>query len=119
MTAPNENQSRGTKLKWALVAGLPALAIIPWLLRPPSPATRVESPVTPAAVARTNLALVAGRLCLSGQTNAFTGLMVEHGADGSLRSRSSVVNGLLHGLSQGWYTNGQLQVTEQFKEGVS
>lgn len=75
--------------------------------------------ISPIAIFRTNLVLVAGRLCLSGESNAFTGLMLEHSADGALRSRSSVSNGLLHGISEGWHTNGQLQVTENFKEGVS
>jgi len=87
------------------------------LLDSKSPVQPAE--VAPVAVSRTNLVLVAGRLCLSGQTNAFTGLMLEYSAGGSLRSRSAVTNGLLHGLSEGWHTNGQFQVTEHFKEGVS
>ena len=70
-------------------------------------------------VSRTNLVLVAGRLRLSGQTNGFSGQKVEHSVHGSLRSSSAVLNGVLHGLSQGWYTNGQLQVTEHFRKGVS
>lgn len=49
----------------------------------------------------------------------FTGTVIERYPDGVLRSRSSVSNGLLQGLSQGWYTNGQLQVTEHFVAGVS
>ena len=36
-----------------------------------------------------------------------------------LKSRSAVSNGLLHGLSQGWYTNGQQQVEEHFVAGTS
>lgn len=40
-------------------------------------------------------------------------------AGGEIRSRTEVVGGLPDGLSQGWYTNGQLQVTEYFTNGVS
>ncbi|MCI0535297.1 MAG: toxin-antitoxin system YwqK family antitoxin [Verrucomicrobiales bacterium] len=82
----------------------------------PQPAHR---PVRPVEVPRSDLALRDGRLYRTGGSNAFTGLMIEHAADGSLRSRSSVSNGLLHGISEGWHTNGQLQVTEHFKAGVS
>jgi len=79
----------------------------------------VRSEVTLPEVSRTNLVLTAGRLCLVGQTNAFHGFMVDHYADGTLRSRSTISNGVLHGVSEGWYTNRQLQVSEWFKEGVS
>ncbi len=49
----------------------------------------------------------------------FTGIVFERYADGVLRSRSSVSNGLLQGLSQGWHTNGQLQIAEQFVAGIA
>jgi len=68
---------------------------------------------------RTNLLLIEGRLRQPGKSNSFSGFMVEQYPDGRLLSRSAITNRLLHGLSQGWYTNGQLEVTEQFKEGVS
>jgi antitoxin component YwqK of YwqJK toxin-antitoxin module len=90
-----------------------------FFLRPSTPTPHEESASSePMAVARTNLILVAGRLNLPDQ-GPFSGLMLEHSADGVLRSRSSVSNGLLHGISEGWHTNGQLQVTEHFKDGVS
>ncbi len=118
-----QDSGRRTKVKWtlsllalALLAGT-MTALLMGSLKSKAPVQTTAVP--PVGVARTNLALVAGRLCLSGKTNAFTGLMVEHSADGLLRSRSAVTNGLLHGLSEGWHTNGQLQVTENFKEGVS
>ena len=83
----------------------------------PSPDTERSSDLV--EVARTNLVLEGGRLCFAGTTNLFTGLMVEHHAGGTLRSRTAVTNGLLHGLSHGWYTNTQLQVEETFREGTS
>ncbi len=70
-------------------------------------------------VARTNLVLVEGRLRQTGGPIPFAGFMVEHYADGTLRSRSTISNGLLHGLSQGWHTNAQLQVSEHFQQGIS
>ena len=38
---------------------------------------------------------------------------------GSLKSRSAVLDGVLHGLSEGWYETGQLQVNEYFVQGTS
>jgi antitoxin component YwqK of YwqJK toxin-antitoxin module len=73
----------------------------------------------PLELSRTNLVLEAGRLREPGSPALFTGILVEHSPDGVLRSRSAVVDGLLHGLSEGWHTNAQLQVTEHFRGGVS
>lgn len=49
----------------------------------------------------------------------FTGAIFELYPDGSRKSRSVLSNGLLHGISEGWYTNETLQVREHFREGVS
>ena len=122
MTRLLKNQARRAKSlrTWAFALfGLLTATAVVWLMRSPVSSSRVGNPVTPVVVARTNLVLLAGRLCLLGQTNTFTGLMIEHAPDGSLRSRSSISNGLLHGISEGWHSNGQLQVTEHFKTGVS
>ena len=70
-------------------------------------------------VARTNLVQQAQQWYQPGQTNPFTGWMVDFYQGGSPQSRSFLSNGLLNGLSEGWYTNGQLEVAEQFKDGVS
>jgi antitoxin component YwqK of YwqJK toxin-antitoxin module len=76
-------------------------------------------PNPPAEVLRSSLVLLDGRLCLRGQTNPFTGIMVEAGESGVLLSRSAVSNGLLEGLCEGFHTNGQRQVAEYFRAGVS
>ncbi len=69
---------------------------------------------------RTSLLLKDGRLYHGGQTlDPFTGWMKDAYADGALRSRSFVSNGVLEGISLGYYTNGVLQVEEHFVEGVS
>jgi len=118
-----QDQSRRLNTKWAfrlLALAFVAVGMTTLLVRLRETRPPVESAaVKPVAIARTNLVLTAGRLCMLGQTNVFTGLMIEHSADGSLRSRSAVTNGLLHGVSEGWHTNGQLQVTEHFHVGAS
>jgi antitoxin component YwqK of YwqJK toxin-antitoxin module len=45
--------------------------------------------------------------------------MVDYYPGGSRLSRCQIYNGLLNGLSECWFTNGQLQVSEYFKDGVS
>ncbi len=59
------------------------------------------------------------RLYIGNDPNPFSGLAVEHYHNGSVKSRSVVAGGLLHGLSEGWHTNGQKQVSEHFIRGVS
>lgn len=49
----------------------------------------------------------------------FSGWMVEMYPSGQKKSRSQVVNGRLHGLSEGWYPDGMLEVQEYFAEGVA
>ena len=68
---------------------------------------------------RSTLTLREGRLYCNGTSNLFSGLVAER-YDATIRkSRSAVSNGLLEGLSEGWYTNGQKQVEEHFQAGVS
>ncbi len=101
-----------------LCLALAGLAVI-FINRPQSKLPPPEHIATPIEVSRTNLILEAGLLRLSTNAPPFTGFMVEHYIDGSLRSRSAVTNGVLQGLSQGWFTNGQMQVSENFKHGIS
>jgi antitoxin component YwqK of YwqJK toxin-antitoxin module len=61
----------------------------------------------------------AGRLVRKGTTEVFSGWLTEAYASGILRSRSFVSNGILHGLSEGWHTNGVPQVRESFVNGRS
>jgi antitoxin component YwqK of YwqJK toxin-antitoxin module len=70
-------------------------------------------------VNRNQMVLQAGRWMKTDETNAFTGVMVEFYPDGTLQSRSGVSNGLLNGLSEGWWTNGVLAVRETFNAGRS
>ncbi|MFM7555815.1 MAG: toxin-antitoxin system YwqK family antitoxin, partial [Verrucomicrobiota bacterium] len=83
---------------------------------------RWGSPASMAAmetVGRDRLILRDGRWMKTDETNAFTGLMVEFYPDGTLLSRSAVSNGVLHGVSEGWWTNAVLAVREVFVAGKS
>ena len=81
------------------------------------------SPTGPAApppeVPRSSLVLKNGKLHRPAQATPFTGTVIEYYAPRQLQSRSVVSNGLLHGVSEGWHTNGVRQVTEHFIAGVS
>jgi antitoxin component YwqK of YwqJK toxin-antitoxin module len=94
-----------------LLAGGVFLALVP--------KRESQRSLQPSELLRSELTLHDGRLYRAGDSNAFSGVMIERYAGGTLRSRSEVWEGLLHGVSQGWFTNGQLQVTEHFKKGVS
>lgn len=81
---------------------------------------RTETPPAPAvAVPLAELVLHEGRLVRTGDTNAFTGWMEEHHSGAGLKSRSWISAGRLDGVSEGWFTNGVLQVREHFVAGVS
>lgn len=100
----------GTILFGSLLAGLCAVAFDG--CAPPPVAAPPEVP-------RSSLVLKDGRLYRPSQSAPFTGTVVEHYPAARLQSRSVVSNGLLHGLSEGWYTNGVRQVAENFVGGFS
>ncbi len=60
-----------------------------------------------------------GRLTGKATGEVFSGWLTESYGNGVLRSRSFVSNGVLEGLSEGWHTNGVLQVSEHFVGGRS
>ncbi len=102
-------------LVWLALAGAAVclgVALL-WMARPRPQA----GPATEAL--RGQLTLRDGRLYAAGAGELFTGSMMERRPDGTLQARSSVSNGLLEGLSEGWHTNGQRQVSELFHGGVS
>lgn len=114
--APSGNSGSQTRRGFwvalaVLLVALGALATL-WPRNPaPAPAAAVLE------AERTELVSKDGRLEKGG--TVFTGLMLEHYPDGVLKSRSAISNGLLHGLSEGWFTNRVLQVSEQFANGTS
>jgi antitoxin component YwqK of YwqJK toxin-antitoxin module len=81
--------------------------------------SRPEPPPAPPEVPRAALVLKDGRLYRPNQSAPFTGVIVERYESRQLQSRSVVSNGVLHGLSEGWHTNGLRQVEEHFVNGVA
>jgi len=75
----------------------------------------------PAEVALTNLLHRSGFWWQkeAGRTNLFTGVLVDYYPGGLLMSRSVVSNGQLNGLSEGWFTNRQMQIREYYRTNVA
>ena len=100
--------------------GVIVLAGLVWWIQRTRPFTSGSDRTDPMPeVSRAALEVKDGRLHQIGFATPFTGWMMETYPDGSQQSRSSISNGLLHGLSEGRYTNGLVQITEQFHQGVS
>ncbi len=102
---------------WPVIALLGLVVLVYIAVHRPGPAVVVSRPLP--ELNRTNLVRLQNFWCEAGHTNAFTGVLVEHYASGALMSRSVVANGLLNGLSEGWFTNGQIQVRESYRDNVS
>ncbi len=111
---------RGHKLRLALLLGVPGLAcvILIGLLTRPHPVTPDTATALPE-LHRTNLVLSAGHWHRAGETNGFTGVLLDTHDGGAKKSRTTLSNGAPHGLSLGWHTNGQAQVEEHFIAGTS
>lgn len=60
-----------------------------------------------------------GRLHQEDDKKPFTGILTENYPDGSPKSRSHVRDGLLHGISEGWFPDGTREIEEFFVKGVS
>jgi len=90
-------------------------ALFVFLRKPPAKAIHAPAP----EVLRHDLAQTDGRWYRSGESNLFTGWMVDYYPGGARLSRSQISNGLLNGVSETWYTNGQMQVRESFQDGIS
>lgn len=93
------------------------LGIVVWRspLRGPASEHRAEPEVAAADLVRVN-----GLLMRRGATNEpFTGWMTDRYPGGAPKSRSHLVAGRLEGVSEGWHTNGVLQVREHFVAGVA
>ena len=66
-----------------------------------------------------SLVLREGRWYRQGGIEPFTGILSDYYANGARKSRSTVTNGFLEGISEGWHTNGQKQISESYHAGVS
>jgi len=97
------------------VVVLGGAGLVAFHLARPQPELAVVVPEVP----RQELALQDGLWYRAGDTHSFTGWMTDCYPDGTPLFRSAVSNGMLNGLSQGWYTNGQMQIQESFKNNLS
>lgn len=102
----------GWLLLFVLLFGLCAVGIWWTSQRSPHPAPLPE-------MNRTNLVRLNNRWLLPDGTNLFTGVLMEYYPDGQRESRSVVSNGMLYGLSEGWFTNGQIQIRESYWSNLS
>ena len=110
--SPDRISARPWKV-WSLVAVIALLVGGGALLWRGSPV-----PKEPARELVMRLVQREGRLYSPESTEPFTGWMVDHFPDATLKSRSWVSKGLLNGVSEGWHTNGVLQVREHFLQGI-
>ena len=94
-----------------LAAGI-FFGIVAWLYLTLTPSQPVEQD-------RSALEHRDGHWFYKGQSNLFSGLLVEHYTNGFPKMRISIVDGLPNGWSEGWHTNGQMQVREFFHAGVA
>src|SRR5262245_27225220 len=112
----SSNRKNGFKPAIAVaVVALALVAVICLIRRQP---TKSDS-VLPKETPRREMAQNEGLWYRHGQTNPFSGCMVDYYPNGALLSRCEISNGLAHGMSESWYTNGQMQVREHFKHGIS
>lgn len=58
-------------------------------------------------------------LYLKDSEETFTGNLIERYSADSLKLSIQIVDGRAHGVSHGWYENGQMEVEENFTVGVS
>lgn len=93
------------------LAGLGALLLGLYLVSPGRAA--------PGTALRSELESRGGVLHRKGAATPFSGVMLEQYPGGAPLSRSEIVAGRLHGLSEGWHPNGQIQVREEFVRGAS
>ena len=118
MNLPPARSSRpklpGLLLPLLLTLALGGLVFWSW----PPRRLAVVSPPT-VELARTNLVRIQNLWCEAGRTNPFTGVLLEYYPGGLRMSRSVISNGLLNGVSQGWYTNGQMQIQETYHANVA
>jgi len=102
----------------AVIAACLLLVVVaawPFLVWKKAPPITKEWPVAQTS----EVELKEGRLTGKATGEVFSGWLTESYGNGVLRSRSFVSNGVLEGLSEGWHTNGVLQVSEHFVGGRS
>jgi antitoxin component YwqK of YwqJK toxin-antitoxin module len=116
MAPPDTNANNLWNLRATLTAASAVAVVLLLCLALPS---SKPPPLPDEEVPRELLSLRDGRLYREGAPEPFSGIMIELCEEGGRKSRSRLVDGLLEGLSEGWHPDGQLQVQEHFRAGVS
>lgn len=114
MNSPNSSRFRGRPVWWALVGSV-ALALGIAFLVPRSRPSETKL----GSVERNQLEIRDGLFCLPGTSHPFTGMITDSLPEGTVRLRSTVVDGRLHGESLGWFTNGMPELREEFQRGAA
>jgi antitoxin component YwqK of YwqJK toxin-antitoxin module len=109
---PSSQKARPGRKVWILL-GLVAAAALGVFL-----SSVIRTTVLPT-VPQSELVQRDGRIHHGADGEPFTGIMVDHYIDGTLRARAAFKDGLMDGLCEGWHTNGTLEVAETFRGGVS
>lgn len=112
LDAPPQTRRRPILVVMAALAALAVVAVFVLGPRTPAPSPAAERLVS-------ELVRRDGGLTDPSTGLLFTGWMLERYPEGALRSKSWLSNGVLAGLSEGWYTNGVLEIREQFVAGKS
>lgn len=112
--------SRATDTRTRLLLAMLGLALVVGLVESSRNAldTAESSASAPLSMARFRLENKAGQFFRPGSTVTFTGWITDHTPDGKVRLKTAVLDGRLHGLSEGWTTNGTLELRESFHRGL-
>jgi hypothetical protein len=117
---PTPPRTTGLRTRVWTLLGFLALALVAGLLfqmsSRPLEDTGSQSPA-PSSAARLQLELRDGQFHRPGSDVPFTGWVTDYFKDGTVKLRSAVVDGRLHGESEGWFTNRVLELREYFQRG--
>jgi antitoxin component YwqK of YwqJK toxin-antitoxin module len=79
----------------------------------------VEEPVSLREMTRDQLELREEELFVKGESEAYDGALVAFFPENVCKLKVEIRDGKSHGISRGWYENGQQEVEEYFSQGVS
>jgi antitoxin component YwqK of YwqJK toxin-antitoxin module len=117
-TTSSPTKVKTLRSRWPLWLGL--LALVAGLtLKSHRKVADAEAGKPPAAsVARERLENRGGRFYRPGADAPFSGWITDQHPSGEMKLRSAVLDGRLHGISEGWSTNGVPELRERFQRGL-
>lgn len=117
-TTSKINTKTARPRRWPLVLGLLALGTALVVKSRHEVVEAEAGKPAPASVARTRLENRGGRFYRPGADSPFSGWITDQHPSGEMKLRSAVVDGRLHGVSEGWFTNGVPELREHFQRGL-